>query len=110
MDTKEARFTVKQDSKCDLAAIKKVVIDAGFGVSSAKAHIHKATVVEAGGGKITLTLMGHDKRHIHDVAKDAKVTLDDKNAKLVDLKEGFSADVTLDDKSVVTKIEAKTKK
>jgi len=44
------------------------------------------------------------------VAKDAKITLDDKKAKLEELKEGFPAKVTLDDKFVVTKIDAKSKK
>jgi hypothetical protein len=70
---------------------------------------HEATVVKAGDGKIILTLKGDDQKHTHDVAKDAKITLDDKKAKLEELKEGFPAKVTMDDKFVITKIDAKTK-
>jgi hypothetical protein len=36
MPTKEARFTVKKDSKCDVEEMKKVVKDAGFTVSAVK--------------------------------------------------------------------------
>ena len=36
-EDKEARFTVKKDSKCDVEAVKKVVQDAGFTVSAVKA-------------------------------------------------------------------------
>lgn len=72
--------------------------------------LHEATVVKAGDGKITLTFKGDDKKHTHDVAKDAKITLDDKPAKLSELKEGFPVKVAWDDKFVVTRIEAKSKK
>jgi hypothetical protein len=68
-----------------------------------------ATVVKAGDGKITLTFKGNDKKHTHDVAKNAKITLDGKESKLDELKEGFPAKVTMDDKSVISKIEAKSK-
>src|SRR5262249_54249044 len=70
---------------------------------------HEATVVKAGDGKITLTFKGDDQKHTHDVAKDAKITLDDKKAKLEELKEGFPVKVVWDDKFVITKIEAKSK-
>jgi hypothetical protein len=70
---------------------------------------HEATVVKAGDGKITLTFKGDDKKHTHDVAKDAKITLDGKAAKLEELKEGFPVKVTMDDKFVITKIEARSK-
>jgi hypothetical protein len=70
---------------------------------------HEATVVKAGDGKITLTFKGDEKKHTHDVAKDAKITLDGKKAKLEDLKEDFPVKVTWDDKFVITKIEAKSK-
>ena len=68
-----------------------------------------ATVVKAGDGKMTLTFKGNDKKHTHDVAKDATITLDGKTAKLDELKEGFPAKVTMDDKYVISKIEAKSK-
>jgi hypothetical protein len=71
--------------------------------------VHEATVVKAGDGKITLTFKGDDQKHTHDVAKDAQITLDGKKAKLEALKEGFPAKVTMDDRFVVTKIEAKSK-
>ncbi len=35
--TKEARFTVKKDSKCDIEAVKKAIKDAGYTVSGVKA-------------------------------------------------------------------------
>jgi type 1 fimbria pilin len=72
-------------------------------------QVHEATVVMAGDGKITLTFKGDEKKHTHDVAKDAKITLDGKDAKLDDLKEGATVKATMDDKFVVHKIEAKSK-
>lgn len=82
---------------------------AGLPLRAADDKVHEATVVKAGDGKITLTFKGDDKKHTHDVAKDAKITLDGKVAKLEELKEGFPVKVTMDDKFVVTKIEAKSK-
>lgn len=82
----------------------------GLSLRAADDKVHEVTVVKAGDGKITLTLKGDDQKHTHDVAKDAKITLDDKKAKLEELKEGFLAKVTIDAKFVVTKIDAKSKK
>lgn len=70
---------------------------------------HEGKVVKAGDGKLTMTFKGDDKKHTHDVAKDAKITLDDKKAKLADLKEGYHVKVTMTDKHVITKIEAHSK-
>lgn len=83
---------------------------AGLPLRAADDKVHEATVVKARDGKITLTFKGDDQKHTHDVAKDAKITLDGKKAKLKELKEGFPAKVTMDAKFVVTKIEAKSKK
>ena len=83
---------------------------AGLSLRAADDKAHEATVVKAGEGKITLTFKGDEKKHTHDVAKDAKITLDDKGAKLNELKEGFAAHVTIDAKFVVTKIDAHSKK
>ena len=83
---------------------------AGRPLLAADDKAHEATVVKAGDGKITLTLKGDDQKHTHDVAKDAKITLDDKEAKLEELKEGFHAQVMINDKFVVTKIDAHSKK
>ena len=74
-----------------------------------KAHEHEAHVVKVADGKITLHFKGADKPHTHDVAKDAAITLDGKKAKLEDLKEDFPVKVTMDDKHVITKIEARSK-
>ena len=91
-----------------MAAVALVAL-AGSSLRAADDKVHEATVVKAGDGKITLTLKGDEKKHTHDVAKDAKITLDGKDAKLEELKEGFTVKMTMDDKFVVTKIEAKTK-
>lgn len=94
-----------------LAAVPLALVAlAGLPLLAQDEKAHEATVVKAGDGKITLTLKGDDKKHTHDVAKNAKITLDDKKAKLEELKEGFPAKVTMDDKFVVTKIDAKSKK
>jgi hypothetical protein len=77
---------------------------------AAEEKAKEATVVKAGDGKITLTFKGDEKKHTHDVAKDAEISLDDKTVKLEELKEGFLAHVTIDDKFVVHKIHAKSKK
>jgi hypothetical protein len=83
---------------------------AGQPLRAADEQVHEATFVKAGDGKITLSFKGDDSKHTHDVAKDAKITLDDKEAKLDDLKEGFPIKATMDDKFVITKIEAKSKR
>ncbi len=93
-----------------VAVAVALVALAGLPLLAQDDKVHEATVVKAGDGKITLTLKGDDQKHTHDVAKDAKITLDDKKAKLEELKEGFPAKVTMDAKFVVTKIDAKSKK
>jgi len=93
-----------------LSVVSAVLVAlAGPPLLAAEDKVHEATVVKAGDGKITLTMKGDDQKHTHDVAKDAKITLDDKTVKLEELKEGLSVKVTMDDKSVVTKIEARAK-
>lgn len=94
-----------------LAAVAVALVAlAGLPLRAADQKVHEATVVKAGDGMITLTFSGDGKKHMHDVAKDAKITLDDKAAKLEELKEGFPVKVTIGDKSVVTTIDAKSKK
>ncbi|MBI2806697.1 MAG: hypothetical protein HYX68_17095 [Planctomycetes bacterium] len=87
-----------------------LVVLTGLSQGGAGGKAQEATVVKVGDSKITLTFKGSDQKHTHDVAKDAKITLDDKKAKLEELKEGFHANVTIDDKFVVTKIDAHSKK
>lgn len=92
-----------------LVVAAALVALAGLPLRAADDKLHEGTVVKAGDGKITLTFKGDDRKHTHDVAKDAKITLDDKKAKLEELKEGFPVKVAWDDKFVITKIEAKSK-
>jgi len=87
-----------------------LVVLTGLSQGGAGDKAQEATVVKVGDSKITLTFKGSDQKHTHDVGKDAKITLDDKKAKLEELKEGFHANVTIDDKFVVTKIDAHSKK
>lgn len=68
---------------------------------------HDGTVVMAGDGKLTMT--GKDgKEHTHHVSKDVKVMLDEKPAKLEELKAGFHVTVTMNENQVV-KIAAHSK-
>lgn len=83
---------------------------AGLPLLAQDEKAQEATVVKVGDNKITLTFKGDEKKHTHDVAKDAKITLDDKKASLGELKEGFHAQVMIDAKFVVTKIDAHSKK
>ncbi len=94
---------------CLVVGVVALVALAGPPLRAADDKVHEATVVKAGDGKITLTFKGDDQKHTHEVAKDAKITLDDKKAKLEDLKEGFPVRVIWDDQFVITKIEAKSK-
>ena len=77
-----------------------------------KDHVHEGHVVKVAEGK--LTMVGADKKEAtHEVAKDAKITLDGKAAKLEDLKEHTMVKVTMKEvegKHTITKIEAETKK
>lgn len=77
---------------------------------AAQEKAQDATVVKVAKGKLTLTFKGDDQKHTHDVARDAKITLDDKVAKLEALKEGFHVRVTMDSNFVITRIEAHSKK
>jgi hypothetical protein len=77
-----------------------------------KDAVHEGHVVKVADGK--LTMVGADKKEAtHEVAKDAKITLDGKEAKLADLKEHTMVKVTMKvegEKHTITKIEAETKK
>ena len=92
-----------------LAAVAVALVAlTGPSLLAADDKVQEATVVKAGDGKITLSFKGDEKKHTHDVAKDAKITLDGKEAKLEELKEGFSAKVVIDDKQILHKIDAQT--
>ena len=72
---------------------------------------HEGTVVKAENGKLFMKHKDGGKEHSHTLAPDAKITIDGRPAKLEDLKAGFSITVTTKpgDKTIATKIEAKTK-
>jgi hypothetical protein len=88
-----------------LAALALALFAAGPALADDKGTVHDGHVVKVADGKLTMT--GKDKKeHTHDVAKDAQITLDGKKAKLSDLKPHTHVKVTMDDKHMVTKIEA----
>lgn len=71
---------------------------------------HEGKVVETSEGKLVMTDTEGKNQHSMDVAGDATVTRDGKEAKLADLKAGDMITVTTgkkDDKPMVTKVEAK---
>lgn len=82
------------------------------GAEDKKDGVHEGHVVKVADGK--LTMVGADKKEVtHEVTKDAKITLDGKEAKLADLKEHTMVKVTMKiegEKHTITKIEAETKK
>jgi hypothetical protein len=67
---------------------------------------HDGTVVSAGAHKLTMTADGSKTEHSHDVAAEAKITLNGKDASLSDLKKGDKVKVTLGADKKATKIEA----
>jgi Cu/Ag efflux protein CusF len=76
----------------------------------AKPGTHEGMVVKAGEGKLTMTDKDGKNEHTHDVAEDAKIAIDGKEAKLADLKKGAQVKVTTEkkgDKTMVVKVEAK---
>jgi hypothetical protein len=76
-----------------------------------KEHIMDGHIVKVADGK--LTMVGEDKKEVtHTVPKDAKITLDGKDAKLEDLKAHTKVRVTMTaegDKHTITKVEVSTK-
>jgi hypothetical protein len=73
---------------------------------------HKGKVVEAGGGKLTMTDMSGQNQHTMDVGADATITCGKKKCGLEDLKPGAVVSVTTakhDDATVVTKIHESAK-
>jgi len=71
------------------------------------ANSHKGKVVEAGGGKLTMTDMEGKNQHTHAVAVDATITCGGKKCGLEDRQAGATITVTLEkssDQTVVTMI------
>jgi Cu/Ag efflux protein CusF len=74
-----------------------------------KPGTHEGKVVKAEEGKLTMKDKDGKNEHTHMIGADAKVTLDGKASRLVDLKAGFPVKITVEqkgDKNVVTKVEA----
>ena len=70
---------------------------------------HEGIVVKAGEGKLTMTAKGEEKEHTMNVAKDAKISLDGKEAKLANLKKGYHVTVTTHGDHGVIKVVAHSK-
>lgn len=73
------------------------------------AEEHEGILVKAGDGKLTMTVKGEDKEHTMNVAKDAKISVDGKVAKLADLKKGYHVTVTAHGDHGVIKVVAHSK-
>ena len=90
-------------------AVLTLAVLASYPVLAADEAVHEGMVVKAGGAKLTMTVKGEDKEATHDVAKDAKITLDGKAVKLEDLKKGFHVEVTMHKEHGIVKIAAHSK-
>ncbi len=72
--------------------------------------IHQVTIVKAGEGKLTCVDQNGNE-HTITVAQSAKITLDDKNCKLDDLRKDMKAGVTgerINDEKTITSIAARS--
>jgi hypothetical protein len=80
-------------------------------VIAADEDTHDGKIVSAGNGKLTMTDKEGKNEMSHNVGADVVITLDGKEAKLDDLKAGFSVKVTTKkgEKNVAIKIEATSK-
>lgn len=95
-----------------LLAILALICLASAPALAADENTHEGLVVKVADGKLTMTDKDGKKEHTHNLAKDARITLDGKAAKLEDLKKGFKVKVTTEGKgenATATKIEADTK-
>ena len=88
-------------------ALAALALTVWVGNVAVAADNHEGTVVSVSEGKLTMTATGSSEQHTHDVAADAKITLDGKEAKLADLKKGDKITVTIGADKKATKIEAK---
>ncbi len=75
-----------------------------------KDKTHEGKVVRAGDGKLTMTDKDGKNEHTHTLAANATIKVDNKEAKLEDLKPGFTVKVTTEKRGnteVATRIEAR---
>jgi biopolymer transport protein ExbD len=90
------------------AVVSLVVLVLVTGIASAATL--EGTIKKVDGDKSTLVVTDKDKKDVTvTVIKDAKITLDGKEAKLADLKEGQSVKVTHEDNKA-SAVEAKAAK
>lgn len=92
-----------------LLAVLALVLSFGPVAVAADEKPHEGKVVKVETGKLTMTMTGDTKEHVHNVATDAKITLDGKDAKLDELKKGFDIKVWLNESKAISKIEASSK-
>jgi len=76
------------------------------GTALAADKAHEGTVVSAAEGKLVMTDKEGKNEHSHTVATTTKVTLDGKDAKLIDLKKGDAVKVSTDREGKVVAIAA----
>jgi hypothetical protein len=87
---------------CALLALAVLVNGA---VLAGEKNTHDGKVVNIKGDKLTMEGK-NGKEHTHDVALNAKITVDGKEARLTDLKTGTRIRVTVDDANRATRIQA----
>lgn len=93
-----------------MIALAALALFSTTAIAAEEGESHEGKVVSAGGGKLTMTDKDGKNEHTHEVAADAKISLDGKESKLEDLQKGTSVKVSTakkGDKTVVVKIEGK---
>ena len=90
-------------------ALTAITTAPAWATADDKGDTHTGMVVSIGAGKLTMSDKDGKNEHTHDVAKDAKITLNNKECKLEDLKKGTTVKVTMKDKKAV-QIQGSTKK
>ncbi|MGQ0636812.1 MAG: hypothetical protein ACT4QC_19560 [Planctomycetaceae bacterium] len=92
------------------AAAFALFLGATQSVFADKSHEGKVVSVTEGSagadGKLVMT-DSSSKEHSHTISSSVKITLNDKTAKLGDLKKGDALKVTTDDKGTVKEVAAK---
>jgi hypothetical protein len=94
-----------------LAALAVMLLASAPAVLAADDNTVEGKVVKAADGKLTVSGKD-DKEQTLAVAEDAKITCDGKECKLADLKKDIKVTLTTKktgDKTMIVKIEAKTK-
>jgi hypothetical protein len=80
---------------------------------AADPEAHEGVVVKAGDGKLTMSDKNGTNERTHQVAADAKISLDGKECRLDELRKGTPVKVTVEvkgERKVATRIEARNEK